>query len=109
LQEWGGISSPLAAPIPQQTGKLENAKALHDTDVLAPVTGRTRSVRSRSKYKSEARNFGERSEVPVSREEKNPSVDAALGNQGVAVPCGASPAPSLAILPPVANCQIRSR
>ena len=49
-----------------------------------PVTRRARSVRSRPKYKIEARSFSERSEVPVSREERNPSVDAALGNQRVA-------------------------
>src|SRR3979490_535988 len=46
-----------------------------------------RSVRSRPKYKIEARSFGERSKVPVSREERNTSVDAALGNQRVAEAC----------------------
>src|SRR6266850_1069260 len=46
-----------------------------------------RSVRSRPKYKIEARSFGEHSKVPVSREERNASVDAALGNQRVAEAC----------------------
>jgi hypothetical protein len=49
-----------------------------------------RSVRSRPKYKIEVRSFGERSEFPVSREERNRSVDAALGNQRVAEACLAS-------------------
>src|ERR1017187_10401089 len=35
------------------------------------------------KYKIEARSFGKRSEVPVSREERNASVDTALGDQRV--------------------------
>jgi hypothetical protein len=48
---------------------------------------RARSVRSRPKYKIEAHSFGERSEVPVSREERNASIDAALGNQRVAEAC----------------------
>src|ERR1700716_2296338 len=54
--------------------------------VLASAAGRSRvsPFRSGPKYKIEARSFGERSEVPVSREERNPSVDAALGNQRVA-------------------------
>jgi hypothetical protein len=65
----------------------DNAKALHDTDVLAPVTRRGPISGSRPKYKIEARSFGESSEVPVSREERNPSVDAALGNQRVAEAC----------------------
>src|SRR6267378_853889 len=47
----------------------------------------TQSVRSRPKYKIEARSFGERTKVPVSREERNASVDAALGNQRVAEAC----------------------
>ena len=38
-------------------------------------------------YKIEARSFGESSEVPVSREEGNTSIDAALGNQRVAEAC----------------------
>src|ERR1700739_3311707 len=38
------------------------------------------SVRSGPKYKIETCCFGERSEVPVSREERNTSVDAALGD-----------------------------
>src|SRR6266481_4762373 len=46
-----------------------------------------RSVRSRPKHKIEARSVGESSEVPVSREERNSSVDAALGNQRVAEAC----------------------
>src|SRR5216684_6396004 len=95
-----GLNAPYCAPAgvgrhfpfssytnPALNQEIENAKALHDTDVLAPVTGRARSVRSRPKYKIEARSFGERSEVPVSCEERNPSVDAALGNQRVAEAC----------------------
>jgi hypothetical protein len=42
------------------------------------------SVRSGPKYEIEACSFGERSEVPVPREERNTSVDAALGDQRVA-------------------------
>src|SRR2546430_2128847 len=46
-----------------------------------------RSVCSRPKYTIEARTFGERSKVPVSREQRNASVDAALGNKRVAEAC----------------------
>jgi hypothetical protein len=46
-----------------------------------------RSVRSGPKYKIEEGSFGERSEVPVSREERHTSVDTALGNQRVAKAC----------------------
>ena len=42
------------------------------------------SVRSRPKYKIAACSFCEGSEVPVSREERNAPVNAALGDQGVA-------------------------
>lgn len=38
----------------------------------------------RSKYKIEARSFGEHSEVPIPREKGNASVDTALGDQCVA-------------------------
>jgi hypothetical protein len=38
------------------------------------------SVPSGSKYKIEARGFGERSKVPVPRDERNASVDTALGD-----------------------------
>jgi hypothetical protein len=41
------------------------------------------SLRSGPKYKIEACSFCERSQVPVSREERNAPVNAALGDQGV--------------------------
>src|SRR5882762_8756185 len=53
---------------------------------LLLLDGARQSI-SRPKYKFEARSIGERSKVPVSREERNASVDAALGNQRVAEAC----------------------
>jgi hypothetical protein len=64
-----------------------NAKALHGTDGLALLLDGDPVNHSGPKDKIEARRFGERSEVPVSREQRNPSVDAALGNQRIAEAC----------------------
>ena len=58
-----------------------------DDNLRRRATGikyRRKLSRGGPKYKIKARSFGERSEVPVSREERNASVDTALGDQRVA-------------------------
>ena len=46
------------------------------------VLASSRSVRGN--HKIEAFRFGERPEVPVSREQRNPAINTALGDQGIA-------------------------
>ena len=74
---------------------------------------RARSVRSQPKYKIEAHGFGEHSEVPVSREERNASIDAALGNQRVAEACLAALSQHLSSQPsrslPIARSDLDQR
>jgi hypothetical protein len=42
------------------------------------------SIRGRSNHQVEAGRVGERPEAPVSRKERNPAIDAALSDQGIA-------------------------
>ncbi len=50
---------------------------------------------------------GERPEIAVACQERNPTIDAGLGDQGIArdEPCGAEPTPLLVMRRPVPNSQ----
>ena len=62
-------------------------KSLLKLREAAPPVEEASSVRSGPDHQIEAGGFGKCLEVPVSRDERNPAIDTALGDQSIAEAC----------------------